>query len=83
MPKRGWALMKGGRPADLHAHHPGRLGAGHVREEAHVLAERPRHGLRPAAGRSCGQSLAILKEKRYHTGWPNFTSSRRRSRGRI
>jgi len=34
-----------------------------------------RHGLRPAAGRSYGQSPAILKEKRYHTGWPNFTSS--------
>src|ERR1700730_17769167 len=34
-----------------------------------------RHGVRPAAGRSCGQSPAILKEERYHTGWPNFTSS--------
>ena len=34
-----------------------------------------RQGWRPAAGTSCGQSAAILKEKRYHTGWPNFTSS--------
>src|SRR5271166_1173453 len=34
-----------------------------------------RQGWRPAAGTSCGQSPAILNEKRYHTGWPNFTSS--------
>jgi hypothetical protein len=34
-----------------------------------------RHGWRPATGMSCGQSPAILKEKRYHTGWPNCTSS--------
>src|SRR4051794_22112605 len=30
---------------------------------------------RPATGTSCGQSPAILKEKRYHTGWSNFASS--------
>src|SRR5437763_16221167 len=34
-----------------------------------------RQSSRPAAGTSRGQSLGILKEKRYHTGWPNFTSS--------
>src|SRR5438477_11150818 len=34
-----------------------------------------RQSWRPATGTSCGQSLAILKEKRYHTSSPNFTSS--------
>src|SRR6266478_6466586 len=34
-----------------------------------------RQGWRPPAGTSCGQSPAILKEKRYHTSSSNFTSS--------
>src|SRR6202007_395342 len=34
-----------------------------------------RQGWRPATGTSRGQSPAILKEKRYHTSSPNFTSS--------
>src|SRR5204862_4518988 len=34
-----------------------------------------RQSWRPATGTSCGQSPAILKEKRYHTSSPNFTSS--------
>src|ERR1051326_6305361 len=34
-----------------------------------------RQSWRPGAGTSCGQSPAILKEKRYHTSSPNFTSS--------
>src|SRR5437660_8697355 len=34
-----------------------------------------RQSWRPATGTSCGQSPAILKEKRYHTSAPNFTSS--------
>jgi hypothetical protein len=34
-----------------------------------------RQSWRPGAGTSRGQSPAILKEKRYHTSSPNFTSS--------
>src|SRR6516225_6953385 len=34
-----------------------------------------RQSWRPTPGTSCGQSPAILKEKRYHTSSPNFTSS--------
>src|SRR6516225_11900680 len=34
-----------------------------------------RQSWRPTTGTSCGQSPAILKEKRYHTRSPNFTSS--------
>ena len=34
-----------------------------------------RQSWRPGTGMSCGQSPEILKEKRYHTSSPNFTSS--------
>src|SRR5205807_1005568 len=41
-------------PADLRTHHHGRLGTGcaggHLREEAHVIAERPRLDLEEGAG---------------------------------
>src|SRR5204863_8038411 len=51
---RGPALSWEVAPADLDAHHHRRLGAGcaggHLREEAHALAERPRLDLEEGAG---------------------------------